>query len=153
MRPARREDAERIAAFQVAMARETEDLELDPARVGSGVEHALADERRGRYFVAEEGGRVVGSLLVTREWSDWRDGWFWWIQSVYTAPEARGHGAYRALHEAVLAEARQAADVLGVRLYVDLDNRPAQAVYEHLGMAATRYRLYELELAREEKGG
>ena len=99
VRPARPADAERIAAFQVAMARETEDLELAPERVRAGVARALADPGRGRYLVAELGGEVVACLLVTREWSDWRDGWFWWIQSVYTAPAARGRGAYRRLHE------------------------------------------------------
>ncbi|HKX46089.1 MAG TPA: GNAT family N-acetyltransferase, partial [Planctomycetota bacterium] len=130
-----------------AMARETEDKSLDPAVLERGVRRALADPAKGRYLVAEQDGRAVGGLLLTLEWSDWRDGWFWWIQSVYVEPEARGAGAYRALHEHVLAEARRDPDVRGVRLYVEVENTRARAVYERLGMAELAYRVYGLELA------
>jgi ribosomal protein S18 acetylase RimI-like enzyme len=139
-------DAEVLCAFNAAMALETEGRTLDSTRLRRGIEHALTDAHRGSYWVcAGTDGRVVGALLVTLEWSDWRDGWFWWIQSVYVRPEARGHGAYRALWQHVLAAARAAGDVCGVRLYVDQENRNAQAVYEHLGMQRARYALYEVD--------
>jgi ribosomal protein S18 acetylase RimI-like enzyme len=107
------------------------------------VEKALADPARGRYFVAEAGGEAVGALLVTTEWSDWRDGWFWWIQSVYVARERRGRGVYSALHEHVRAAALASGEVIGLRLYVERENARAQRLYRRLGMAETYYRLYE----------
>jgi len=145
VRDARPTDLEALVRFNAAMARETEDLVLDPARLRAGVARALGDPARGRYLVAERDGRVAGALLLTREWSDWRDGWFWWIQSVYVEPAARRHGVYRALHAAVLARAAAAGDVAGVRLYVELANRAAQATYERLGMRRARYVVCEQE--------
>ena len=136
-------DGDVIAAFNAAMARETEQRELDRATLTRGVERALADPAKGRYFVAELDGRVAGCLLVTTEWSDWRDGWFWWIQSVYVALDCRGRGVYAALHEHVRAAARAAGDVVGLRLYVEKDNARAQRTYQKLGMTETDYRLYE----------
>ena len=138
-------DADLIADWQVAMAAETEERSLDRARVGRGVSRCLADPGKGRYLIAELEGRPVGSLLLTTEWSDWRDGWFWWIQSVYLAPAARGRGVYRALQERVVAEARADPDVRGVRLYVELENEHARAVYTALGLGETSYRLHELD--------
>jgi ribosomal protein S18 acetylase RimI-like enzyme len=88
---------------------------------------------------------VVASLLVTYEWSDWRAGWFWWIQSVFVVESSRGRGVYRALYEEVLGRARGRADVAGVRLYVELENVHAQAVYERLGMRRAHYHLYEVD--------
>jgi ribosomal protein S18 acetylase RimI-like enzyme len=129
------------------MARETEQRELDPARLTHGVEQGLADPAKGRYFVAELDGRVAGCLMVTTEWSDWRDGWFWWIQSVYVASDARGRGVYRALHDHVRVAARAAGDVVGLRLYVEKENARAQRTYQQLGMTETGYRLYEELLA------
>jgi len=128
------------------MARETEGHELDLATLTNGVERGLADPAKGRYWVAELNGAVVGCLFVTREWSDWRDGWYWWIQSVYVAPEARGCGAYSALHERVRSEARTAGDVVAIRLYVERDNRRAQGTYQKLGMGDTGYLVYEEKL-------
>jgi ribosomal protein S18 acetylase RimI-like enzyme len=139
-------DASVIAAFNLAMARETEDRALDPARLTRGVSRVLSDAQRGVYRLAELEGRAVGCLLVTREWSDWRDGWFWWIQSVYVDPAARRRGVYRALHESVLEAARQSGDVVGVRLYVETENAPAQDTYEQLGMRRARYVMYETGL-------
>jgi GNAT superfamily N-acetyltransferase len=97
------------------------------------------------YYLAEAGGRVVGQLLITKEWSDWRDGWFWWIQSVFVAPEARRAGAYRVLHEHVVAEARRAGDVRGIRLYTEQANTQAHRVYERMGMRRSAYVMYEVE--------
>lgn len=136
-------DAEAIAAFNRAMARETEDKGLDEAALLRGVRRALGDSVRGSYRVAELDGELAGCLLVTREWSDWRDAWFWWIQSVYVAPHARRRGVYGALHAHVLAQARAAGDVCGVRLYVERENGAAQAAYERLGMRRAHYHMYE----------
>jgi GNAT superfamily N-acetyltransferase len=143
VRPAIEADLEILVAFNRAMAAETEDLGLDVERLRAGMLRVLRDPDRGRYSVAELDGEVVGALMVTREWSDWRDAWFWWIQSVYVAPGARRRGVYSALHRAVLEQARGAGDVCGVRLYVESANRSAQTTYERLGMHAARYRLYE----------
>ena len=145
VRPARPEEAETIAAFQVAMARETEDKGLDPQRLARGVASVFANPARGRYLVVERDGRVQGSLLLTLEWSDWRDAEFWWIQSVYVRPEARGQGAFGALYRAVEAEARDRG-AAGLRLYVEHDNEHAQTVYGGLGMSASHYRMFELDL-------
>ena len=150
VRPGQAEDASRIAAFQVAMARETEDKALDGAVVERAVRRALDDPAKGAYLVAELDGEVVGSLMLTREWSDWRDGWWVWIQSVYTDPGARRRGVYRALHDRVREDAEAAPDVLGIRLYVEEENAPARATYEQLGMEASSYRFYELSLGRIE---
>jgi GNAT superfamily N-acetyltransferase len=147
VRPARPDDADRIADWQGAMAAETEDRPLDRERVGRGVARCLADPTKGRYLIAELDGAPVGSLLVTKEWSDWRDGWFWWIQSVYLDPAARGRGVFRVLYTRVLEEARADSDVRGVRLYVEADNAHARRVYARLGMVETDYRLYEVDFA------
>jgi ribosomal protein S18 acetylase RimI-like enzyme len=143
IRPARAGDLAAIAAFNAAMAEETEGRPLDRAVLERGVAHAFEDAARGRYFVAEEGGRVVGCLMITTEWSDWRDGWFWWIQSVYVASEARGRGVYAALHGHVRAAARAAGDVVGLRLYAERHNERAQRTYRRLGMVETGYLLFE----------
>ena len=126
------------------MAYETEGLTLDPTVTLAGVRAVLADPGRGRYFVAELDDRVVGQLMVTPEWSDWRAVWFWWIQSVWVAPEYRGRKVYRALHDHLLAEARRQG-IFSLRLYVDRENRRAQAVYEALGMRHSHYDLFERE--------
>ncbi len=148
IRTARPDDLAAIVSFQLAMALETEDRKLDRALVERGVARALADPGRGTYRVAELDGHVgvVGSLLITREWSDWRDGWFWWIQSVYVTPAARGLGVYGALHSSVERDARADPEVCGVRLYVEVENVRARRTYERLGMSETSYRLYEVEL-------
>ncbi|HKA39395.1 MAG TPA: GNAT family N-acetyltransferase, partial [Burkholderiales bacterium] len=104
----------------------------------------------GFYVVAQRNGDIVGSLMVTTEWSDWRNGSFWWIQSVYVLPQARRQGIYRRLHEFVKAEAGRKGDVCGFRLYVERGNVPAQNTYASLGMVETEYKLYE-ELKRNTK--
>lgn len=151
VRSARGGDLERLVSFNRAMALETEGKDLPVDVLERGMGRVLADRLRGRYFVAELGGEVVGGLMLTLEWSDWRDGWFWWIQSVYVEPSNRRRGVYRALYEHVLDQARAEEDVCGVRLYVEESNEPARAVYERLGMTPTSYRLYEVDF-REEPG-
>ncbi len=151
VRRASSRDARIIAAHNVAMAAESERRTLDPATVLAGVRRALDDPARGTYYVAERGGRLVGQLLVTREWSDWRDAWFWWIQSVYVEPDARRQGVYRLLHEHVLAAAREGGEVCGLRLYVEAGNRGAQHVYEQMGMTPTGYLLFEVALGDESR--
>lgn len=134
-------DARTIIEFQQAMARETEEVELDLQTVTRGVQAVFDDPARGRYFVADAGGRVVASLLITYEWSDWRNGVVWWIQSVYVDPEFRGRGVYAGLYAHVKAAA--GASVRGIRLYVDRRNTRAQEVYRRLGMDGEHYLVFE----------
>lgn len=138
-------DADVIAGFNLAMAAETEGRRLDPDTVARGVRRVLADPAQGVYYVGERDGRVVGQLLVTFEFSDWRDGVFWWIQSVYVAPAARRQGVFRRLHAHVAGLARATPGVCGLRLYVDGENRRAQAAYERLGLRRTEYAVYETD--------
>jgi GNAT superfamily N-acetyltransferase len=140
-RGGRRDDANAIVDFQQAMARETEEVTLDRDVVTRGVQAVFDDPSRGRYFVAEAEGRVVASLLITYEWSDWRNGVVWWIQSVYVVPEHRKRGVYAGLY----AHVKQTADasVKGIRLYVDRRNKPAQEVYRRLGMDGDHYLVFE----------
>jgi len=143
IRRATTDDAETIVRFNRQMAEETEDKRLDPATVRNGVRAVFDGADRGFYLVAEREEAVVGALLVTYEWSDWRNGWFWWIQSVYVQPEARRTGVYRALHRAVRRRARAADEVCGLRLYVERGNAAARTTYEALGMTEASYRMYE----------
>jgi GNAT superfamily N-acetyltransferase len=138
-------DVEALAANHRAMALETEGKALDPVLTLRGTSAVVEDASKGFYLVAEREGRLVAQLLVTFEWSDWRNGTFWWIQSVYVVPEARRTGCYRALHDHVLATARAQKDVCGVRLYVDKENLRAQATYTAMGMAVAHYDLYEID--------
>ena len=145
LRSAAASDAAVIAEFNAAMARETEGKELDRARLEAGVRGLIDDASRGFYLLAERGGELVGQLMVTYEWSDWRNGTFWWIQSVFVRADHRRTGVYRALHDEVRRRAREAG-ACGLRLYVEQENAPAQATYRSLGMDATRYLLFEVEL-------
>lgn len=135
-------DAEAIAGYNRAMARETEALELDPAELLAGVQGLLARPGYGFYLVAETGEGPVGCLLVTYEWSDWRNGVIWWIQSVYVSAPWRRRGVYRRLYESVKGQAA-GQGVRALRLYVEKDNQPAQRTYGALGMRETAYRIYE----------
>lgn len=136
-------DIDVIAAFNVAMARETEALSLDPAIVRKGVAALFDDPAKGSYRIAIQNGAPVGQLMTTTEWSDWRCGFWWWIQSVYVVPEARRAGVYRALHRSLLEDAEKAGDVCGIRLYVEQDNVRAQRTYQALGMRRARYLVFE----------
>src|SRR5436305_1236856 len=126
-----------IVDFNCRLAAETEGKTLDRNVLTPGVRAVLADPAKGLYFLADEGGAVRGQLGVTTEWSDWRNGWFWWIQSVYVHAGHRGRGVFRRLYEHVAAAARDDPDVIGLRLYVDDDNAAAQQVYLRLGMTRT----------------
>lgn len=143
LRRADARDADALVEFNLAMARETEAKELAPEVLRAGVAHFIERPRYGFYLVAEDAGCVVGSLMVTYEWSDWRDGLFWWIQSVYVLPSHRRRGVYRRLYEHVKRLAAEAPEVRGFRLYVEKENRAAQATYERLGMDETHYKMYE----------
>ena len=136
-------DAATLAGFNQAMALETESKSLSMETLLPGVEAVLRDPRHGFYLVAEAGSEIAGALLVTYEWSDWRNGRIWWIQSVYVRPAHRRRGVYRALHESVRERARAAGDVVGIRLYVERENAAAQRTYAAIGMTETPYRVYE----------
>ena len=138
-------DVDTVAGFNVTMARETEGVSLDPEVVRAGVAAVFADDSKGFYLLATRGDAVVGQLMVTYEWSDWRNGVIFWIQSVYVSPSSRRTGVYRALYDSVVTTAKGRADVAGVRLYVHHDNHPAQATYRSLGMHEGPYRLFEVD--------
>jgi GNAT superfamily N-acetyltransferase len=143
IRDADRDDADFLVAGNVAMALEAERKQLDPAIVARGVRAVLDDHAKGRYFVAELAGERVGQLMITDEWSDWRNGRFWWIQSVFVLPAARRRGVFRALFGHVEQLARSAADVCGLRLYVERGNLRAQATYRHCGLDDGGYLVME----------
>ena len=148
VRRATLEDVPRIARFNLAMARESEGRALDAALLEQGVRHLLLEPGKGFYLMAEADGEAAGSLMVTYEWSDWRNGCFWWIQSVYVLPEFRRRGVYSRMHAHVREAALKDGHACGLRLYVEKDNTGAQATYGRLGMRETDYRLFEEEFPR-----
>ena len=141
-------DAPVIARFQQMTALETEGRSLDGPLVAAGVNAVLDSPGRGFYIVAELDGAVVGSLLITCEWSDWRNRTYWWIQSVHVDAGHRRRGVYTAMHRYVLARAMADDGICGVRLYVERSNAAAQQTYKSLGMAHSHYDLYEMDFAR-----
>jgi GNAT superfamily N-acetyltransferase len=143
IRLAKKEDTFALVEFNQAMALETEGRRLAAQVLQNGVEAVFRDDKKGFYVVAETDGRILGGLMITCEWSDWRDAWFWWIQSVYVLPEVRGRGVYRRLYEFVKRRAAESGNVCGFRLYVERENARAQQVYEKLGMKASHYLMYE----------
>lgn len=149
LRLARPDDAEIIATFNERMAEETEDRRLDAATIRAGVRRVLGDPRTGRYYIAECDGRVVGQTMITLEWSDWRNGFFWWIQSVYVEPASRNRGVFRALYQHIRDEGRSTRDCCGLRLYVVAHNHKAMETYRRLGMHVSDYRICEEEWRRE----
>ena len=152
VRDARADDAALIARWMIAMAWETEHKALDPDIVARGVRAVFEQPARGRYFIAErvadERIATVGVLMLTHEWSDWRDGDWWWIQSVYVDPAHRRQGVYRALYAHVHALAQATPEVCGLRLYVERGNANAQRTYASLGMSDAGYAMYEDEFVR-----
>lgn len=142
IRKAKFSDSSSIIDFQLKMARETENINLVPEIVTKGVDAVFSDESKGQYYVAELEGRVVASLLITYEWSDWRNCSVWWFQSVYVVPEFRRQGVFRKMYNHIrnLAEKQ---DIAGLRLYVETKNSRAQKTYEALGMSSEHYSFYE----------
>lgn len=145
VRAASTDDLKSLVQFNMAMAEETEQRHLHEPTIAAGVERVLNDAELGFYLVACVADTVAGGLLVTREWSDWRNGTFWWIQSVYVSPEYREQGIFRALYSEVRKRAQQTADVCGLRLYVEKQNMAAQSVYQSMGMSPTPYQVFEEE--------
>lgn len=145
IRLATKNDAGPLIAFNQAMALETEGKTLADDKITLGVDAVFNDEKKGFYVVAEDGGKIVGGLMVTFEWSDWRNAWFWWIQSVYILPEYRGQRLYRQMYDFVKGKAAEAGNVCGFRLYVETTNTNAQLVYDAVGMRASHYVMFEEE--------
>ena len=137
------DDLDTIVEFNLRLAAETEDKALDPVVLRDGVARGLTDPDRLRYWVAVRDDRVIGQTAITREWSDWRNGWLWWLQSVYVAADARGAGVFKALYSRIRDEALAAGDVIGVRLYVEHENQRAHDAYRALGMAEAGYSVLE----------
>ena len=149
IRPATLEDVDVLTKFSAAMALETEQRTLDFARLRLGTRTVIDQPERGQYYVADLHREalpdrvIVGQLLITYEWSDWRNAQFWWIQSVFVAPAWRRQGIYRAMHRHIIDLARSRTDICGVRLYVEGDNTVAKRVYERVGLSPSAYRIYE----------
>jgi len=143
VRKAKNKDINSILKFQLAMARETENIDLDPETVGSGVAAVLSDSGKGCYYVAEKEGEILGSLLTTFEWSDWRNGTILWIQSVYVVPEYRRKGVYSSLYSHVKQLVIKDNGLKGIRLYAEKSNLAAQKAYKKLGMNADHYITFE----------
>jgi ribosomal protein S18 acetylase RimI-like enzyme len=135
-------DIDAIVRFQADMAMESEGTMLDMDRLTLGVSSAINDESKGIYLVARAGGKAIGSLMLTREWSDWNNQWYWWIQSVYVMPEYRKKGVYKAMY-ATLKDMAQENGVSQIRLYADRTNLSAQQVYQRLGMRESHYLMFE----------
>jgi GNAT superfamily N-acetyltransferase len=142
-RGARSEDLIAIVGFQIAMALETEGLQLDQAICTQGVSAVFKNPHLGAYYVAENNHRIVGCMLIMPEWSDWRNGVVWWIHSVYVIPQERKSGVFKALYEMIQEVGQARDDFRGLRLYVDKRNAGAQSVYQKLGMSNHHYELYE----------
>lgn len=135
-------DIDALVEFNQGIASETENLQLDARTLRAGIGRLLSDESLGFYFVAEIDGRIAGCLMVTFEWSDWRNAVFWWIQSVYVHADFRRRGVYRAMYEYVRSQAAS-QNVCGFRLYVEKDNKVAINTYENLGMRESVYLMYQ----------
>ena len=146
IRPGRSDDLETLVEYNLALARETEDLELNPETLRAGVEKALARPESSRYFVAEAQDKVIGQTMVTFEWSDWRDGFIWWLQSVYVHTEFRSQGVFHRIYSHIESEARKDQAARAIRLYVMQDNARGMGAYQKAGMAPSGYIVYEREL-------
>ncbi len=149
VRDATASDAATIAVFNTSIAADTEDHVLEPRLIVAGIAALLADSSKGRYWVAEVNGNIAGQIMVTYEWSDWRNGIIWWIQSVYVHEDHRRKGVFSALYRHVELLARSDEGVVGLRLYVDACNKRAQDTYESLGMQMRNYRVMEVDFRKE----
>jgi GNAT superfamily N-acetyltransferase len=134
-----------IARFNTLMADETEHIMLDQERLKAGVEALLRDASKGVYYLAEQNNTIVGQMMITYEWSDWRNGMFWWIQSVYVESSARGSGVFRALFDHVHSLAKSRSNVCGLRLYVERSNDRAKRTYDRHGMHLSHYEMFEMD--------
>ncbi|MEC9308974.1 MAG: GNAT family N-acetyltransferase [Chloroflexota bacterium] len=146
VRTANTYDIDNVVSFNCDMAFETEGIMLDQKKLVLGVSAVLLDPDLGFYLVAEVENDVIGQLMITKEWSDWRNSMFWWIQSVFVKPEYRRIGVYTALHVKVLDMAKEETNVCGVRLYVDRENTVAKQTYSQLGMSHSNYDMFEIAL-------
>ncbi len=151
VRDAQRDDVQAIVAGNVAMALETENKTLDDTHIGRGVQAVLGSTGKGRYWIAELDGAIVGQIMVTHEWSDWRNGFMWWIQSVYVVESTRRRGVFSTLYRHIEALARQEPECCGIRLYVERDNKRAQATYLALGMTKPGYDVMEVDFRDNDK--
>jgi len=145
LRIANRNDAVTISRFNSEMAKETENLDLDTSRLLSGVLGLFDNPAKGFYIVAESNGTVIGQMMITYEWSDWRNGVFWWIQSVYVHPDYRTVGTFKKLYAYAAELAKKEPNVCGFRLYVEKENAAAQTVYNKVGMKITEYAIFETD--------
>lgn len=136
-------DVETITQFNIALCRETEGRELDPTTVTAGVTRFVSEPNRGKYFVAVIDGKVVGQTAYTFEWSDWRNGEIWWIQSVYVHPDFRSQGVFRTLFNHIKELGEADVDCCGIRLYMEQDNDTARESYRRLGFGETGYVVFE----------
>lgn len=141
-------DIDSIVQFQADMAMESEGCVLNKEKVTKGVTAAMLDDSKGIYWVAKYEGRAIGSLMITREWSDWNNEWYWWIQSVYVIPEFRRQGVYKAMYQKV-KDAAKDNNISQIRLYVDKTNHSAQKVYQNLGMHESHYLMFEENLKNQ----
>lgn len=148
-------DLESLVTYNMALASETEGRQLERSLLQSGVESILADFTKGFYVVMEHRptGEMIGQLLITFEWSDWRNGVFWWLQSVYVHKEWRRQGVFKALYDYVLAEGKRRGNVAGIRLYVEQDNAVAQQVYTQAGLSMAPYKLFEKDFILPSRPG
>ena len=138
-------DIDTIVQFQADMAMESEGCVLNKEKVTKGVTAAMLDDSKGIYWVAKYEGKTIGSLMITREWSDWNNEWYWWIQSVYVTPEYRKQGVYKAMYQKVKDAAKE-NNVSQIRLYADKTNLSAQKAYQSLGMHKSHYLMFEEDL-------
>jgi GNAT superfamily N-acetyltransferase len=145
VRRAQRSDTDFLVRGNAAMALETEHLTLDPARLNAGVDSLFDDPSRGFYLIAECDGRSAGQMMITYEWSDWRNGTFWWIQSVYVVPAFRKRGVFTELYRHVERASRTDSSICGLRLYVETGNARAQSTYANVGMKRTNYEVFEVD--------
>ena len=143
IRQAQKKDADTIAGFQLRLAQETEDIKLELTIVLRGVKALLDDPSKGIYYVAEKDGTVAGCFLITFEWSEWRNGTVWWLQSVFVDSSFRNQGVFKKMYEYILARISADPTLLGLRLYVDKSNRRAQNIYASLGMNGDHYTVFE----------